>query len=380
MGIKVTLRKKAISKGRSSLYLDFYPAVESPVTGELTRREFLGMYVFDKPKTPVDKQHNIDTTAIAESIRQKRENNYNKPEIYSDFEKERLRVKRLGDLDFIEYFKKLMNKRTGSAYAGWRSSLNYLDAFTGGSIKFSELTESKLYEFREYLLTTNSFRRRKNKLSQNSAASYFGKVKEAIKQAHKEGIIQTDLGGRVESIQEQETQPAFLDIEELNMLVRTECEIPVLKRAALFSCLTGLRFSDIEKMIWAELVHMKGQGHFISFRQEKSEAVEMMPISEQAYSFAGERGEPGDKVFQGLEYSADNNLILAEWLKAAGITKHVTFHGFRHTFATMQLFHGSDLYVVSKMLGHRSLKSTQRYTKVVDEQKRIASERIKLDL
>jgi len=74
MTIKVALRKKKISKGRESLYLDFYPAIPHPETGKPTRREFLGLYIFDKIKTPFDKDHNIETLKIAESIRQKREN------------------------------------------------------------------------------------------------------------------------------------------------------------------------------------------------------------------------------------------------------------------------------------------------------------------
>lgn len=71
MTIKVTLRDKPISKGRKSLYLDFYPAIPDPKTGGPTRWEFLGLYTFDKPKTSTDKHHNAETQKIAESIRQK---------------------------------------------------------------------------------------------------------------------------------------------------------------------------------------------------------------------------------------------------------------------------------------------------------------------
>ncbi len=61
MAIKVKLREKQISGNRQSLYLDFYPAVLHPITGTLTRREFLGLYLFDKPQNPIDKQHNKET-------------------------------------------------------------------------------------------------------------------------------------------------------------------------------------------------------------------------------------------------------------------------------------------------------------------------------
>jgi hypothetical protein len=102
MTIKVTLRQKKISKGRQSLYLDFYPAIPHPETGEPTRREFLGLYIFEKPKTPINKIHNAETLQIGESIRQKRENFLNKPEIYSEYEKEQLRKKEKGEQSFIE--------------------------------------------------------------------------------------------------------------------------------------------------------------------------------------------------------------------------------------------------------------------------------------
>jgi hypothetical protein len=82
MATKVSLRQKKISKGRKSLYLDFYPPILHPKTGKSTRREFLGLYIYEKPKTSIDKQHNSETLTIGESIRQKRENFINKPEIY----------------------------------------------------------------------------------------------------------------------------------------------------------------------------------------------------------------------------------------------------------------------------------------------------------
>jgi hypothetical protein len=98
MAIKVTLRKKGITKGRETLYLDFYPAIEHPNTGKLTRREFLKMYLHEKPRTEIEKTHNREQQKLAELIRQQRENTINKPEIYSRHEREQLRLKELGCL------------------------------------------------------------------------------------------------------------------------------------------------------------------------------------------------------------------------------------------------------------------------------------------
>jgi integrase len=380
MAIKVTLRQKSISKGRQSLYLDLYPAIPHPETGEPTRREFLGLYIFDKPKTPIDKQHNAETLLISESIRQKRENFLNKPEIYSEYEKEQLRKKEKGEKCFVEYFTKLANKRKASNYDNWISALNYLNDFTKGKLKFADLNEKLFEEFKEYLLTTKSKKSDKTTLSQNSAVSYFNKVKATLKQAYKDGILQSDLNAKISPIKTAETRREHLTIEELNTLVKTPCNNDLLKRSALFSALTGLRFSDIQKMVWGELEYIEGQGYFLNFSQKKTKGIENYPISEQAVSLLNEKDDPTTKVFKGLKYSAYHNKQLFQWIDTAGITKDITFHCFRHTFATLQLFNGTDIYTVSKMLGHKDLKTTQIYAKIVDDTKRIASNKIKLDM
>ena len=387
MAIKVRLRKKAISGNRQSLYLDFYPAIAHPETGEPTRREFLGLYLFDKAKNPIDKQHNKETLQLGEQIRQKRENHLNKPEVYTGYEREQLKIKEQGERNFVEYFKALANKRKASNYDNWVSALNYLNTFTGGdnekniagNLKFADLNEGFCNDFKEYLLTTKSNKSSKTTLAQNSAVSYFNKLKAALKQAYKDGYLPSDLNGKVQPVKQAETQRKFLTIEELNSLVKTECNNSLLKRAALFSALTGLRFSDIKNLVWGELEYIEGNGYFIKFKQQKTKGVEMMPISQQAYSLLGERQELTERVFEGLTYSAYENKHLAKWIGLAGIEKDITFHCFRHTFATLQLSKGTDIYTVSKMLGHRELKTTQVYAKIIDQTKREAADKIKLD-
>lgn len=380
MSIKVKLRQKAISGSRQSLYLDFYPAIPHPETGEPTRREFLGLYLFDKAKNPIDKQHNKETLQLAEQIRQKRENHLNKPEVYTGYEKEQLKIRERGEQNFVAYFKTLANKRKASNHDNWVSAYNYLETFTNGNLKFADLNERFCNEFKEYLLTTKSNKSSKTTLAQNSAVSYFNKLKATLKQAYKDGYLQSDLNAKIEPVKQAETRRNFLTIEELNSLVKTECNNPLLKRAALFSALTGLRFSDIKNLVWGELEYIEGNGYYIQFKQQKTKGVEMMPISKQAYSLLGESKEPTDKVFEGLIYSAYENKHLYQWIGAAGITKDITFHCFRHTFATLQLSKGTDIYTVSKMLGHRELKTTQIYAKIIDQTKREAADKIKLDM
>lgn len=379
MTIKVTLRKKAITKGRQSLYLDFYPPIVSPKTGDPTRREFLGLYVYKKPKNELEKTHNINQINLGNNICSKRENELNKPEIYTEFEKEQLRLKGLADSDFVEYFEKLANKRKANNHDNWISSVNYFKDFCGGSLRFGDVTEKKLEEFKEYLLNVKSKKSDKAKLAQNSAVSYFNKVKATLKQAYKDGILQSDLNAKTAPIKEEETRREFLTIEELNSLIKTPCNNTIIKKAALFSALTGLRFGDIENLVWGEVEFIKGRGYFLNFDQEKTKGIETHPISEQAFNILGERGGKDERVFDGLVYSAYENKHLYQWIGAAGITKNISFHNFRHTYATLQLANGTDIYTVSKLLGHKSLKTTQVYAKVVDELKRDAAERIKLD-
>lgn len=402
MAIKVTLRQKPISKGRSSLYLDFYPAVLNFETGELTRREFLKMYVHEPIKykkrtlpngtvkqipvyseNPIQNQNidqdNSSVLAIAEQIRLKRENHLNKPEIYTEFEKERLRIQEAGKQNFVEYFRKLAKKRKSSNHENWGSALNYLEKFTKGTLLFADLNETVFEDFKEYLLTTTE-NKRKTILSKNSAVSYFNKVKAALRQAYKDGILQTDLNAIIQPIKEEETRREFLSIEELNELVKKPCNEPLLKRAALFSALTGLRFSDIQKLTWGEVQEVSGQGYFLNFQQQKTDGIENHPISQQAYNLLGERYEPNSKVFEGLKYSAYQNKHLAQWIGSAGITKNITFHCFRHTYATLQIFYGTDIYTVSKMLGHKDLKTTQVYAKIANKLKQEAANKINLNM
>lgn len=384
MTTKATLRQKKISRGRKSLYLDFYPPIMHPETGKPTRREFLGLYIFEKPKTLTDKRHNAETLRIGESIRQKRENAINKPEIYSQYEKERLRIEKLGERCFVEYFAKLANKRKDRARNNWTSTLKHLKTFANGGLRLADLNKRTLEDLKEFLLAAKSSRGKGKTLSQNSASLYFRTVKTALKQAYKDGILQSDLNAKATLIKTVETRRRHLTLDELNRLANTECR-PLLKRAALFSALTGLQFSDIQKMTWRKLEHIKGQGYVLNFDQAKTKGVEVLPISAQAYSLTGGAENPKDMpqdkpVFDGLSYSSRQNKRLLKWIEAAGITKKITFHCFRHTFATLQLASGTDIYTVSKMLGHKDLKTTQIYAKVIDEAKRAAADKIKINL
>lgn len=400
---KVTIRTKPITDNRQSIYLDYYPPIPHPVTGKSTRREFLKLFLFNeiehKEQTyldnqgkeqrrfvPVldrngkekrvklsewDKRHNKETFALAEAIKAQRQLAVQRG-MYGFLSNEK------ENTDFVGYFEKLAKKRSGSNSGNWLSALYFLKDFTEGAlIRFKDLNEGFCNEFKTYLLTANSRKSKKAGLSQNSAVSYFNKLKATLKQAYKDGYLEADLNKRIETIKPGETERPYLSFDELQALAKATCPEPVLKQAGLFSALTGLRFSDIHKLIWSEVYFDSTEGYYIRFRQKKTKGVETLPISEQAAALLGERSNGAEAVFTGLKY-AQTQTDLPKWLKSAGINKKFTFHGFRHTYATLLISNKVDLYTVSKMLGHREIKTTQVYAKIIDNKKREAADSIRL--
>ena len=381
MAIKVKLRQKKISNGRKSLYLDFYPPILNSKSGKYTRREFLNLYIFQRTKSAIDKLHNSETLLIADGIRQKKENILNKPEIYTDAEKQVLKAKELGEKCFVAYYKSIINKKEGSTRDSWSSAFKTLVEYTGGSIIFADINEVFLEGYKSYLLKDKINNKDvASKLSKNSASTYFKKIRSALRNAYREGLIQVDYNLRVDPIKYTQTRREYLSYEELNTLYKTYCQNDILKRASIFSALTGLRFSDIQKMRWNEIEYINGRGYVLNYTQKKTKEVETLPISEQAFNLLGKSNGISEMVFEGLNYSSLLNNQLKVWISFAGITKKITFHCFRHTYATIQLQMGTDIYTISKMLGHSKIETTSIYAKLVDESKRKAANAIILDM
>ncbi len=371
--MKVALRTKPIAGGKLRLYLDYYPPIVHPESGKPTRREFLSLYIFEKPQTSAQREHNKETKMLADKICSKRTLELDKGE-YGFLEKSKK------NNDFLQYYLELAEKKKerSGTYDTWLSSFNYLKRFTKGHCVMSDITVKFGEDYRDYLLTTPSIKSYKVKLSQNAALSYFNKFKATLKQAFRDRLLKEDLNARIDVIKQQETHREFLTSEELKRLAKTECDYPHLKTAALFSCLTGLRWSDIVKLTWEEIQHSKAEGHYIRYTQKKTQGAETLPISKTARELVGPKGNAEEHVFRNLRYSAHFSVVLGRWMLKAGITKKITFHNFRHTYATLQLSQGTDIYTVSKMLGHKDLKTTQVYVKIIDEKKREAANKIKL--
>lgn len=374
----VRLRKKLLLNGMVSLYLDFYPPILNPETNKFTRREFLKIYLYQRPKNQIQKISNIENLYTAELIQIRRQNEMRKHDVYSEFEKEQLEIQRIGRGSFLEYFKNLSDKKEGNNYQIWCSAIIHFENFLSGrEVSFKDITVTLIEDYKEYLLKAKNRRDTGNTLARNTAISYHNKLKTTLKRAYKEGKLRTDINARISSVKEQESQRNFLTLKEVKKLFATPCSKSIVFRISMFSTLTGLRYSDIAKLIWEEVQFIEDDGHYIRFKQKKTEGLQTMPISDEAFEILGERTNDNDKVFAGLK-KWDVDRVLPLWVTQAGITKHITFHCFRHTYATLQIFSGTDIFTVSKMLGHKNVKTTQIYTKIIDEKKREASLRISL--
>jgi integrase len=363
----VKLRRRA--KGKMvSLYLEYYSKGKKAY-------EYLQLYLYPKSSklTKEQKEHNKETELIAQSITAKRYLEAKNGE-FGFQDKNKLNA------SFYTYIEALAQKRMESKgnYENWKSTLKHLRIFQQDAT-FAQLDAKWLQRFKEYL-QNDAKTPAKVALAENSQCSYFNKVRAALKQAVKDDIILKNPAELVPGIKPGDHEREFLTHEELQKIAKAECEIPVLKQAFLFSALTGLRWSDIQKLTWTEVQHSRDNGYYLRFIQQKTKGVETLPISEQAYQLLGERGEASERVFVGLKYSAWHNLKLQQWVMRGGISKTITFHCARHTNATLHLTMGTDIYTVSKMLGHKQLKTTQIYARIIDVKKKEAAEKIKLSL
>ena len=372
--MSVTLREKKIANGRMSLYLDFWPPIKDG-KGGFTRTEYLKRYRYEPAKTPEQKLHNKENMNYANLMRYRREKEILN-ELDGIFNAQNKKK------DFVEFFRDLCEKRKESIgnYGNWLSALKHLEKFTGGNCKFGAVNEDFCLKFKEYLNDLVVQKKNGNKgLSQNSAVSYFNKVRCAINEGFDARMFAENPLRHVKGLKQAETKRDFLTLEELQSLIGTPCELPRMKDAAIFSALTGLRWSDLTRLTWSDIQNTDGQ-YFVHIIQKKTNEIILHPISETAVKVLGEVGSKGENVFAGLKYSDRNNVKLKAWVFKAGITKKISFHNFRHTYASLLVNNGVDYFTVSKMLGHKNIQTTMLYTKLQDSTKIKAANLIDVQL
>ena len=401
---KVILRKSEY-KEQWSLIIESFPVFVPGREKPMRKHEPLGRFVttpiwdknssgrtladgkaYYRPKRDVNGiiqcRSTIDQEAciFADKVRDIRQHEYDNQSLYTETEAEQAAQNERSKCDFIKYFEDLRDKRhqnsSKSIRVNWDREVKLMKMFTEGKpMIFSTIDMNLLEDYKNFLINAPQGGSKKGTITRNTASTYFSIFKAGLHQAFIDGYLTVDIAAKAKNIAYSDKQREYLTIDELNTLAATPCDRPIMKRASLFSALTGMRHSDIQTLKWKEIIK-DGEHYRILFTQQKTKGVQYMPISDQAYQLCGERGEPDRLVFEGLQDPSWINKPLERWIKAAGITKHITFHCFRHTYATLQLTNGTDIYTVSKMLGHTKVTTTQIYAKIVDEKKEQAADTI----
>jgi site-specific recombinase XerD len=348
----VTLRQKALANGNISLYLDIY---------QNGRRayEFLKLYLV-KPTSAADRELNKQTLATAQAIRAKRQIDLQNGAygFNSTFK---------GRVLLLDYYRHCVDASkkpgTNGTHVTWQASMKILEAYCKPNTELRALTREWVQGYKDYIDA--------QPIRQNSKLLYFSKFKACINKAIREGLIVENPCAAVPNFTKAETERAYLTQDELQALAHTYTQHTELRRAFLFSCLTGLRASDVEALTWGQVQEADGRTRIV-FSQKKTGGIMYLDIAAQAVGYMGERGEAGARVFAGFHNYRRDGVHLLDWCRAAGIDKHITFHSARHTFATLELTLGADLYTVSKLLGHSKISTTEIYAKIVDAKRRDA--------
>ena len=319
----------------------------------------------------------------ADKVRALRQQEYDTAVVYSDREQEIIAQNERMEQDFIAYFNSIIYKvhpnSSNSIIVNWTRVGKLLSIFSEGKpIPFRKINVKLLEDLKLFMLTAPQGGNKKGTLSQNSAATYFSIVKAGLHRAFIDEYLTVDIAAKVKGIPELKVKRETLTLEEAELLAQTPCENEVLKRAFFFAILTGIRLCDIHELTWGE-IQKTSTGWRVDFTQRKTHVVDYLPINEQAYSLCGEPGEHDQQIFAGLTGSSWISRPLKKWIAASGIKKHITFHCSRHTFATLQLENGTDIFVVKGMLGHTNVKTTQIYAHIVDKSKRNAAEVLQID-
>ena len=360
----VTLRTRKCKNGMLSYYLDYYPAFRDMETMKSIRHESLGIYVYEKPINNIQRRMNKAMAEKAETIRCMR---------YESIINERFGLydKAHKKESFLAYYKKLCTKHNFK----WDYVYLHFYDYVGGKCTFEEVDVQLCQGFSEYLQEKTLNKRTGAKLSQNSIAGYWSTFRGMLNIAYRDKQISINVNDFLDKIKTVESPKEVLNLHEVYRLYCTECEIDVLKRAALFSCLTGLRFSDVQALQWKNVCEYADGGKYLDFISVKTKVQNIVPINKDVVKLMGRPGK--GNVFIGLKYFMTQR-PMRNWLEKAKINKHITFHCARHTYASLQLELGTDIYTVQKILAHANVSTTEIYARHAEPKKREAATKLSL--
>jgi len=362
----VKLRVKKLANGNGSLYLDMN------YKGKRTY-EFLKMYLIPEVNASARIQ-NENTMNAANAIKAQRimEMNNERAGISSV----RTRSKMLlVDLIRIYIKRKEDAQSSPNTIRIYKNLIFSLNAWKGEAINrvpLKDVDKDFCLSYLRYLRTAKTKYRKP--YSKGTAEGYFRALRSVLNYAVRNDMIQyspIDKIDREERIKVPETSRAFLTVDEVRRMIATPTKHETLKRAFLFACFCGLRISDVCALRWENITHENGI-ESVSLTMKKTGRPIAVPLSKEALKWLPVREgweSDEDNVFRFNESAVTIGEQLRKWAKDAGITKHISFHVSRHTFATMMLTLGADLYTVSKLLGHTNITTTQIYAKLVDQKK-----------
>lgn len=352
----VHIRYKLLKNNRKSIYLDYF-------IGGKRKVEYLKLYL--EPGTSKDvRLHNEYIMRCALNIKVERLENFaRKRDI--DFGIDRSKVFLL---DWIDKFV-ADRKRKGvrSAETNYQPLKKHITEFAP-KIRLWEVNSRFLEDFVEHMCTKTCPRSKKNyaKKTVSDIVENLGVVMKAAIAADIPVSNPVPLMNR-SIIHGDEKPRSYLTMDEVKKLVATPSTNERMTRLFLFSLMTGVRYSDLRSLTWSDIIEEDGKFR-LEKQMRKTGKMLYLPMNATAVELLPERGENKSLVFdvptiQALDKS------LKKWVKRAGIDKNVSFHTARHSFATIGLELGSDLYTVSKLLGHSDVGVTQVYATIINPKK-----------
>jgi site-specific recombinase XerD len=347
----VKLRKKALANGKLSLYLDLY-------NGEERKYEFLKLYLYKRPKDDLEKQHNKAVTQTAENIRAKRE-------LQAGAEQNGVAPALKQKVNFFEYMQRYIDRYTKKDIRMIRYTLRYLKEFAATDyLSTKAVTENFCRDFRLWMDDHPN-------LTGETPYDFFAKFKKVLKQAVRDGIFQANPAQDVPNKKpEIDVRKDILSVEEIQALARAQCSNEQVKRAFLLACNTGLRYSDVKELRWKH--YQEGRLRIV---QAKTQKPVIINLNASAQRILGEPGKPDELIFT-LPSHTGISKSLRVWKERAGLTKTITFHCARHSFATNLIIFGADVSSASALLGHTSFDHTQKYVRIVEALKQDAVNRL----
>ncbi len=366
----VRVRTKELKDGNKSLYLDIYQKGNR-------RREFLRLYLVPE-HTTADRLQNAQTMRAANAIKAQRviDLTNNAAGVMSNSGEKVLL------LDWLLNYPRTQAQKSNKLQLLDAATAKALNAFAGVNVRLSDVDKQFCTDFAQFLST--KYQSRRGTLTAASAKCYFVRFVCALNAAVRNGVIAQNPCAQLspsDKIKVPASERCYLTAEELQRFIEATPNVQrrylamlnITKQAFLFSCFCGLRISDVRNLTWENITESNGQKQAI-IRMQKTQAPLYLPLSNAACSYMPERGEApaGAKVFNLSPSFQTISTHVKAIAAAAGIEKNVTFHTARHTFATLLLTKGADLYTTSKLLGHANITTTQIYAKIIDEKKQAA--------